>query len=109
MKRTPFKMSTSRSATLRCDGKFIVSGRASFVWETFLMRRAAGVPGRHEIRAELGEPRSGLRSRPWHKLEWTMEEAEQGLADWFGPRSGKYVARARRIRAGRGRQGLMVA
>jgi hypothetical protein len=95
----PFNMLPSRPAVLRCDGTFVVGGRASFVWETFLMRRASGVPGDYEIRAEQG--------RPWHRIVWTIEEAEADLGSWgiFGRRR---QARARRIRERRAQRGLPV-
>lgn len=103
MKRPPFKMLPARGATLRCDGKFVVGGRASFAWETFLQRRIAGVPGRYEIR--LTGPVG-----PWHKLDWTPEEAEEvyraGLPKY---RSGAVIARLHGTREARRRRGLPVA
>lgn len=100
MRRPPFKMLPSRRAVLRVDGKFVVGGRASFVWETYLMRRAAGVPGDHEIR--LGQ------NGKWHRLTWSIEEADEALGSWgiFGSRRQE---RARRTRAERARRGLAVA
>lgn len=100
--RPPFQMRPSRQAVLTCDGRFIVAGRASFVWETFLMRRAAGVPGDYAIRAD--GPRRG---RPWHRLDWTVEQAEDALSEWgiFGP--GR-VAQMRQMRESRERRGLPV-
>jgi hypothetical protein len=97
MRRPPFLMKTSRHAVLRCDGRFIVGGRASFVWETFLERRVAGVPGAHEIRRDGNE-------NPWHRLDWTIEEATEALLHWgsFGPRRVKRLEKSRASRAARG-------
>jgi hypothetical protein len=102
--KPPFTMKPSRSAVLRCDGKFVVSGRASFVWETFLLRRAAGVPGNYEIRRNS---RGHKDNPPWHALNFTMEEGELALLEWgsFGPRR---VTRMRKVRENRRRQGLEV-
>ena len=103
-KRTPpFRMSSSRGATLKRDGKFLVGGRASFCWETFLQSRVAGVPGKYEIALAVPQHRHTV----WHTLEWTIEEAEYALAGWglFGPRR---VARMRKMREGRERRGLPV-
>ncbi len=101
MKRPPFKMLPSRNgAVLRRDGKFVKAGRASFVWETFLMSRAAGVPGVYEVRLNAG---------PWHRLTWTIEEAEERLAaesKMFGKNK---IDRCRRTRDARARRGLEVA
>lgn len=100
MPRPPFQMKASRHASLRCDGKFVVGGRASFVWETFLLRRCAGVPGAYEIRAD--------RDRPWHTLDWTIGDAEDALERWgrFGYR---HVARMRKLRQSRINRNLPVA
>lgn len=102
--RPPFVMKASRSAVLRCDGKFVVSGRASFVWETFLLRRAAGVPGVYEI----SRGRQGGVGAPWHTLSWTIDDAETALSSWgiFGPRR---LARMRKLRASRTGRGLPVS
>lgn len=99
MKRPPFEMRASRYATLLRDGRFILGGRASFVWESFLQSRVAGVPGVYEIRSDRG--------KPWHRLDWTIEEAEEALAAWgiFG--AGR-VKRMKTMRAGRARRGLPV-
>jgi hypothetical protein len=94
----PFKMLASRQASLKCDGKFVVAGRASFVWETFLMRRASGVPGDYEIRGP----------GPWHEVGLSIEQAEALLEAW-GFLAHRRVARARRIREGRTKRGLPVA
>lgn len=95
-------MRAARGAVLTCNGKFVVSGRASFVWETYLMRRVAGVPGDYAIRMHVP------RDAPWHRLSWTMEEAEEYLREWgtFGSRR---VRNALVTRAGRERRGLRVA
>lgn len=100
MKRPPFLMRASRGATLRRDGKFLVGGRASFVWETFLKSRAAGVPGDYEIRAS--------DRQPWHRLDWTIEEAEEMLATW-GMFGAKRVKQMQAFRARRVDRGLPVA
>ena len=101
MKRPPFVMKPSRPAVLRCDGRFVVAGRASFVWETFLQRRVAGVPGEHEIRADQG--------KPWHRLDWTMDEAEEALTAWYGKSVGRHrVSRMLRLRESRRKRGLPV-
>jgi hypothetical protein len=99
MKRSPFLMKASITAVLRCDGKFVVGGRASFVWETFLQRRVAGIPGLYEV--------TKGRGYPWHRLDWTMDEAEEALLAWgmFGKRR---VKRMLTMRAGRARRGLPV-
>lgn len=99
MPRPPFTMRASRHAVLTCDGKFVVGGRAAFVWETFLKRRAAGVPGRYMIRSD--------QDKPWHLLDWTIEEGEAELAEWgmFGKRR---VQQMRKMRANRGQRGLPV-
>jgi hypothetical protein len=98
MKNPPFKMLPSRNAVLRCDGKFVISGRASFAWETYLMRRAVGVPGVHEIRSSSGV---------WHRLDHTISEAEEMLGGW-GMFPERRIARARKLRASRIRRGLPV-
>lgn len=103
-KRTPpFAMKASRRATLKRDGKFVVGGRASFAWETFLQSRVAGVPGKYEI--ALAVPH--YKKTVWHEIAWTIEEAEAALAEWgvFGYRR---VARMRKMREGRIRRGLPV-
>lgn len=102
MNRAPFKMTSARHATLMCDGKFISGGRASFVWQTFLQRRAAGVPGVYEISHRV----SGKERR--HRVDYTIEQAEQELAGWgvFGRR---HVALMRKMRASRKERGLPVA
>jgi hypothetical protein len=94
-------MLPSRGAALTCDGKHVVSGRASFVWETFVLRRAAGVPGDYAIRRNAP-------GAPWHKISASIEEAEAVLRSSriFG--KGK-VERARKTRVGRERRGLPVA
>ncbi len=96
MKRPPFTMAASRHATLRCDGKCIVSSRASFVWETFLMRRAAGVPGLYEIRSD--------RDKPWHRLDWTIDEGVEALGEWgmFGKHRVVRTESTRQARLARG-------
>ena len=101
MPRPPFAMKSSRGAVLTCNGKFVVGGRASFAWETFLQRRAAGVPGNYAIRR-------GEKGAPWHRLEWTILEAEEALGKWgrFGYRR---VSQMRRMRAARAKRGLPVA
>lgn len=98
-KRPPFLMKPSRIAVLRCDGIFVISGRASFVWETFLLRRASGVPGLYEI--------SGPNAGVWHKLDWTIEEATEMLRGWgmFGV---KRVSQMEKLRASRSERGLPV-
>lgn len=101
MKRAPFKMLPSRAARLRRDGSLVVAGRASFVWETLLLCRASGVPGVYEVRR-------GERDAPWHRVELTIEEAEQELTEW-GTFAHRRVARARRTRAAREKRGLEVA
>jgi hypothetical protein len=98
MKRAPFKMLPSRSAVMKVNGRFHTSGRASFVWETLLMRRASGVPGDYEIRrGEIGSP--------WHRIELTIEEAEVLLIDWG---TWRRVKRARAFRRNREQSGLPV-
>jgi hypothetical protein len=93
----PFQMKPSRQASLKCDGKFVVAGRASFVWETFLMRRASGVPGGYEIRGP----------GPWHKVDLSIGQAEELLTTW-GFLGNRRVSRAQKIRAGRAKRGLPV-
>lgn len=100
MPRPPFVMKPSRHAVLTCDGKFVIAGRASFVWETFLLRRAAGVPGRYLIR-------SG-NDKPWHLLECTVEEAEQELIAWMTMFGKRRVKQMQKMRASRGQRGLPV-
>jgi hypothetical protein len=100
MKRMPFKMIPSRSATLMRDGKFVVGGRASFVWECFLKNRAAGVSGNYIIRSD--------RNHPWHRLDWTIEEAEIALMEWSKMFGRKNVERARVTRKARAERGLPV-
>jgi hypothetical protein len=101
-KRPPFKMLPSRPATLTCDGRHVVSGRASFVFETFLMRRASGVPGDYLIRRSHGR-----EATPWHRLDWTMDEATDALAT-YGFLGASRVRRAMQTRANREAQGLPV-
>jgi hypothetical protein len=98
-------MLANRQASLTCNGKFIVAGRAHFVWETFLMRRIAGVPGVYEIGA------NGLKR---HRLDWTIQEAEEVMLNIGTTRTGTFfaarkLARGRRTRAERERRGLEVA
>jgi hypothetical protein len=101
VKRPPFVMKPSRSAALTCDGKFVVAGRASFVWETFLHRRVSGVPGEYAIRADQG--------KPWHRLDWTMNEAEEALRDWYAKGVGRHrVPRMLKLRESRRQRGLPV-
>lgn len=99
MIRPPIRMTTHERADLRCDGKWLQSARASFVWETFLLRRAAGIPGDHEIRRG--------RSGRWYLVSCTIEEAEEALAasKLFGQAK---VLRSRRIRQRRIERGLPV-
>jgi hypothetical protein len=107
MKRPPFKMVGSRGASLTRDGKHIVSGRASFVWEQFLLNRASGVPGEYKIRAN--HPNAPRGERPWHRLDWTPEEAEEMILAWSPPWSGpKKIARMHKLRAARQERGLPV-
>lgn len=103
MKKPPFKIKPSTRAVLMCDGKFVIGGRTSFVWETFLMRRAAGVPGEYAMRG-------GDRGEPFHRVAATIEEAEIELALCNGlPRHGaRQVERMRETRAARERRGLPV-
>lgn len=98
--KPPFKMLPHRAAALVCDGKHVVSGRASFVWETFLMRRAAGVPGDYAIRR-------GERGAPLHDVDLSIEEAEAELEQWGRFAAGR-LRRARRTRAAREKRGLPV-
>lgn len=100
MKRHPFKMTSSRSAVLICDGKFVIGGRASFVWETYLMRRAAGVPGNCKIRAS--------DKATWHEISHTVSEAEDELQTW-GTFGAKRVKQMRKMRESRIERGLPVA
>jgi hypothetical protein len=89
MKRPPFKIVGSTHSTYRRDGRFITSGRTSWVWEQLVIAIASGVPGVHEIQRGDG---------PWHRIDMTVEEAEQALNprnDFFGRRR---VARARQFR-----------
>jgi hypothetical protein len=97
--KKPFKMLPSRAAVLRCDGRFVIGGRAAFVWETYLLRRAAGVPGEYEIRA--GD------KTIWHKIVCSIEEAEAELQSYGMFGKGR-VSRARKTREGRIRRGLPV-
>jgi hypothetical protein len=99
MTRPPFQMRASRGAALRRDGKHIVSGRASYVWERFLYARVAGVPGDYEIR--MAEPGG---SGPWHKLDWSIGQAEYALSEWgtFGSRRVALMKRTRLARKNRG-------
>lgn len=109
MKGAPFLIKGSRGAVLVCVrpgeevARHVVSGRATFVWETFLMRRASGVPGEYRIRGA----RPG-RETKWHLVNLTIEEAEAELLEWgfLGP--GR-VKRAQQTREGRKRRGLPVA
>jgi len=105
VKRPPFKMLPSRQASLSCDGKFVCGGRASYVWETFLMRRIAGVPGDYVISA---------RGTKKHRLDWTIEEAEAEMVNDRQPNhmrkvfSERRLQRGRQTRAARERRGLPV-
>jgi hypothetical protein len=94
-------MLPSRQAALKCNGRFVTAGRASFVFETFLMRRAAGVPGVYEIAR-------GERGSPWHRLDWTMEEAEAALASGWKLSGARRVRQAHTTREARRQQGLPV-
>lgn len=98
--RHPFKMLPSRGAVLRCDGKFVIGGRASFVWETLVNRRAAGVPGVYEIRA--------AGSTTWHRVDATIEEAEAEIESWHSMFTARRLARLRKTREGRKQRGLPV-
>lgn len=98
--KTPFKMLPSRGAVLRCDGRFVISGRASFVFETYLLRRAAGVPGEYEIRA--------ADKGVWHKLAYTVEEADAELERVYVKLGKARLALARKTRETRIRRGLPV-
>mgnify|MGYP000049963651 CR=1 FL=1 len=92
MRKPPFKIVGYTHATYRRDGKFIVAGRTSFVWERLVMAIASGIGGVHEIRRREG---------PWHTITMSVEEAEAALnpkGDFFGQRR---VARARAFRARR--------
>ena len=91
-------MKPSTSAVLRCDGTFVISGRASFVWETFLLRRVAAIPGAYEIRGP---------SKKWHKLDWTPEQATEMLLDW-GFTGKKRVASMKKLRERRAARNLPV-
>lgn len=102
MKRPPFQMKASRRATLKRDGKFVVGGRASFCWETFLMSRIAGVPGCYEIRLDR-------KDSPWHQLDWSMDEAEQFFRSVGGLASRTRPNAALITRANRQRRGLPVS
>lgn len=106
MKRPPFKMLPSRQATLTCDGKHVVSGRASFVWENFLLRRISGVPGAYEISA---------RNTKKHRLDWTPEEARLYVLETAAQHhrtirvlAARKIARALVTRAARQTRGLPV-
>ena len=101
-KRPPFRMKPANHAVLTCDGKHVTSARATFVWEQFLMRRISGVPGEYKIR-------DARKGRPWHRLDWTPEQAEEMLAGEFGGMFKKRrVAQAKAIRARREQRGLPV-
>ena len=99
MSRVALLTRPSRRATLMRDGKFLVGGRASFVWADYIQARAAGIPGRYEIRSDT--------STVWHQLDWTIEEAEQALRLWgmFGP---KRLRQMRDLRGRREQRGLPV-
>jgi hypothetical protein len=84
-------MLPSRYAVLTRDGKGVTSGRASYVWLTYLENVASGVPGTYRIkRAERGAP--------WHRLDLSVEQAEQELL------SGRLGAAARVARCRRRRE-----
>lgn len=92
MLRPPFKILPSVSGQYRRDGKHVVGGRLSFVWENLVTAIACGIEGTHEIRRASGR---------WYKITMSVEEAEQALDpndDFFGKRR---VARARKFRAKR--------
>ena len=103
MKRPPFKMLPSRGAALRRDGKHVVSGRASFVWETYLLNRASGVPGEYEIRR-------GENGSPWHRLDWSIEDGEEALLLWgfLKAHRTQRVMRCQKRRRARAERGLPV-
>lgn len=89
-KDPPVKMKRTRHAVLRCNGKEIASGRASHVWEIYLQRRVAGIPGAYEIRV-------GRYGAQWYRLYISIEDAEVAFLDW-GMCSESRVARLRRIK-----------
>lgn len=100
--RPPFKMLPSHGAVLRRDGKFVVGGRASFAWETYVQCRAAGVPGAYEIRRSWPNP------GPWHQLRHTVEQAEQTIIESKAMSAPGQLRRARATRERRRVRGLEV-
>lgn len=98
--RMPFKMLPSRRASYRRDGKHIVSGRASFVWQNVLEARVAGIPGVHEVKADTGTR--------WHRIDLSIEEAEEAYLAWRTLHREAAISRLRRTRAARERRGLPV-
>ena len=101
MKKPPFLMTSHQRAVLICDGRFVIAGKRSFVWETFLMRRTAGVPGVYAIR-------DGNNSSPWHQLNWSIEQAEADLGEFLGRWTQNRLAMAIRTREYRAARGLPV-
>lgn len=102
--KAPFQMKPSAGAKLMCDGKLVISGRASFVWETYLLRRVAGVPGHYAIRLD------NRANAAWHVLNFRMREAEEALRSWskLPGYAERRISMARKTREARGSRGLPV-
>ena len=100
MTKPPFKLRGNRHAVLTRDGKFVISARSPFVWETYLLSRAGGVPGEYKIRAD--------DLKVWHTLDVTIEEAEEQLVAWSKMFGRQKVARERKRRERRAERGLPV-